>query len=52
MCIRDSVVIEGKTHSSYDLVAVSNVSSKGLIMSSFEALAFYVYSFFMQDEIN
>lgn len=46
------VVIEGKIHSSYDLVAISDVNSKGFILSSFEALAFYIYSFFMQDEVN
>mgnify|MGYP001218531322 FL=1 len=46
------VVIEGKVHSSFELVAISNVNSKGFIRSSFEALAFYVYSFFMQDEVK
>ena len=46
------VVIEGKVHSSYELVAISNINSKGFIRSSFEALAFYVYSFFMQDEVK
>ena len=46
------VIIEGKIHSSYDLVAISDVNSKGFILSSFEALAFYIYSFFMQDEVN
>ena len=45
-------VIDGKTLSSIDLVAVKKIDSKGFLSSTFEAIGFYIYSFFMQDEVN
>ena len=45
-------VIDGKTLKSIDLVAVKKIDSKGFLSSTFEAIGFYIYSFFMQDEVN
>ena len=56
--LKDSVIdrldikVDGKTIQSVDLVAVNNVQRKGIIIATLESLIFYVYSFFMQDEIN
>ncbi len=55
---KDSVIdrldikVDGKTIQSVDLVAVNNVQRKGIVIATLESLMFYVYSFFMQDEIN
>ena len=55
---KDSVIdrldikVDGETIQSIDLVAVNNVQRKGIIIATLESLMFYVYSFFMQDEIN
>lgn len=45
------IQVNGETIDSIDLVAVSNIDSKGFISSTFDALMFFIYSFFMQDEI-
>ncbi len=45
------IQVNGETIKSIDLVAVSNIDSKGFITSTFDALMFFIYSFFMQDEI-
>lgn len=45
------IQVNGETIDSIDLVAVSNIDSKGFIASTFDALMFFIYSFFMQDEI-
>ena len=45
-------VIDNKTLTSIDLVAVKKIDSKGFLSSTFEAIGFYIYSFFMQDEVN
>ena len=56
--LKDSVIdrldikVNGETVQSVDLVAVNNVKRKGFITATLESLAFFVYSFFMQDEIN
>ena len=56
--LKDSVIdrldikVNGETIQSVDLVAVNNVKRKGFITATLESLAFFVYSFFMQDEIN
>ena len=39
-------VIDGKTLKSIDLVAVKKIDSKGFLSSTFEAIGFYIYSFF------
>ena len=44
--------VDGKKLKSVDLVAVKKVDSKGFLSSTFEAVGFYIYSFFMQDEVN
>ena len=44
--------VNGNIIQSVDLVAVNNIQRKGIIISTLESLIFYVYSFFMQDEIN
>ena len=55
---KDSVIdrldikVDGETIQSVDLVAVNNVQRKGIVIATLESLMFYVYSFFMQDEIN
>ena len=45
------IQVNGETIDSIDLVAVSNIDSKGFIASAFDSLMFFIYSFFMQDEI-
>ena len=45
-------LIDGKKLESVNLVAVKKIDSKGFISSAFEAIGFYIYSFFMQDEVN
>ena len=49
---RLDIKVNGNTIQSVDLVAVNNIQRKGIIISTLESLVFYVYSFFMQDEIN
>ena len=55
---KDSVIdrldikVDGEIIQSVDLVAVNNVQRKGIVIATLESLMFYVYSFFMQDEIN
>tara|TARA_B100000035_G_scaffold312749_1_gene324918 strand:- start:1100 stop:2251 length:1152 start_codon:yes stop_codon:yes gene_type:complete len=49
---RLDIIVDGEIIQSVDLVAVNNVQSKGIILSTLESLMFYIYSFFMQDEIN
>ena len=49
---RLDIKVDGETIQSVDLVAVNNVQRKGIIIATLESLMFYVYSFFMQDEIN
>ena len=44
--------VDGQKLKSIDLVAVKTVDSKGVLSSAFEAIGFYIYSFFMQDEVN
>ena len=45
-------LVDGQKLNSIDLVAVKAVDSKGMLSSAFEAIGFYIYSFFMQDEVN
>ena len=45
------IQVNGETIDSIDLVAVSNIDSKGFIASAFDSLMFFFYSFFMQDEV-
>ena len=49
---RLDIKVNGNIIQSVDLVAVNNIQRKGIIISTLESLVFYVYSFFMQDEIN
>ena len=49
---RLDIKVNGNIIQSVDLVAVNNIQRKGIIISALESLIFYVYSFFMQDEIN
>ncbi len=49
---RLDIKVDGETIQSVDLVAVNNVQRKGFVIATLESLLFYVYSFFMQDEIN
>ena len=46
------IIVDGKKLESVNLVAVKKIDSKGFISSAFEAIGFYIYSFFMQDEVN
>ena len=46
------IIVDGKKLESVNLVAVKRIDSKGFISSAFEAIGFYIYSFFMQDEVN
>ena len=48
----DQTFVDGQKLKSIDLVAVKTVDSKGMLSSAFEAIGFYIYSFFMQDEVN
>ena len=56
--MKDSVIdrldikVDGRVINSVNLVAVTNVKRKGFIMATIESFMFFVYSFFMQDEIN
>ena len=56
--MKDSVIdrldikVDSKVINSVNLVAVKNVKRKGFIMATIESFMFFVYSFFMQDEIN
>ena len=49
---RLDISINNEVNSSFDLVALENINTEGFIWPYLESLAFYVYSFFMQDEVK
>ena len=49
---RLDISINNEVKSSFDLVALENINTEGFIWPYLESLAFYVYSFFMQDEVK
>ena len=46
------IVINDEINSSFDLVALESINTEGFIWPYIESLAFYIYSFFMQDEVQ
>ena len=50
--INHDISINNEVNSSFDLVALENINTEGFIWPYLESLAFYVYSFFMQDEVQ
>ena len=49
---RLDIVINDEINSSFDLVALESINTEGFIWPYIESLAFYIYSFFMQDEVQ
>ena len=49
---RLDIVIDDEINSSFDLVALESINTEGFIWPYIESLAFYIYSFFMQDEVQ
>ncbi len=46
------ISINDKVYYSLDLVALEEIKTEGFIWPYIESLAFYIYSFFMQDEVK
>ena len=49
---RLDIVINNDVIASFDLVALESINTEGYIWPYIESFAFYIYSFFMQDEVQ
>ena len=49
---RLDIVINNEINSSIDLVALESINTEGFLWAYIESFAFYIYSFFMQDEVQ
>ena len=49
---RLDIVIKNDVIASFDLVALESINTEGYIWPYIESFAFYIYSFFMQDEVQ
>jgi D-alanyl-D-alanine carboxypeptidase (penicillin-binding protein 5/6) len=49
---RLDIVINDEINSSIDLVALESINTEGFLWPYIESFAFYIYSFFMQDEVQ
>ena len=49
---RLDIVINDEINSSIDLVALESIYTEGFLWPYIESFAFYIYSFFMQDEVQ